>query len=128
MMTSSFTVVLSRAQHHFAGILSVQLPMPIELVGDWEVCVTTLSCQPPEEVRHAWIFGDLMENTPVVDTSLQFLDIVNISKIKNSKPRYARIMKQRFSSINIEVKYNYDQDSYLTSDKDVVRILHFQKA
>ena len=127
-MTTSFTIVISPKEAIFRGQLKFRLPQPIELIGDWEVGLTTLSCAPAEETPHAWIFCDLVEYTYVVDGSAQFLDVMSTTEVKNGNPHYARVIKHRFSDINIEIKTSCKGNIYIETDKDVVCILHFQKA
>ena len=121
---SSFSIVLTSSSLAFAGTLSHAYERPFRLSGEWEMALTHLKCE--EKPWPLYVFCDLLEYTHVDNNMMQFLDYCNTNTLRNPYPRYVKIAKKRFSSININIKRHPEYDN-LTSVGEITCILHFRK-
>ena len=120
----SFLVVFSKNES-CESVITQQYDKPIRLVGEWEVALTHLWID--SDKNPYFVYCDVVEYSKVNGERMQFLDMVNSSKIKIGSPNYVRLAKKRFSSINIDIRKNVDDTENFTSDKGVHCVLHFRK-
>ena len=101
-----------------------QYEKPFRLTGEWEVALTYLKFdfdKPP-----VFVFCNLVDYCYVNDTRMQFLDTILICEPRNPAPKYVKVIKKRFSSINVNIRRNPALDD-LTSRATVTCVQHFRK-
>lgn len=107
-----------------SGTLHRDYYRPFRLSGEWEVALTHLKM--PERSFPVYVLCDLIEHTYVDNTLVQFLDFWNTKNHRIATPTYVRLVKKRFSSINVNIKREPNQEDLLTS-AHVTCVLHFRK-
>ena len=120
---SSFFVVLASMEPVTDTITQIY-ERPFRLNGDWEVALTHL--QYDEKLWPLFVFCDVVEYTYVNGSRMRFLDLVNSTSLRNESPVYVKVVKKRFSSININIRKDLDYD-HLTSQSGITCVLHFRK-
>ena len=53
-----------------------------------------------------FVFCNLVDYCFVNDARMQFLDTVLVSEPRNPAPKYVKVIKKRFSSINVNIRRN----------------------
>src|SRR6266853_1304756 len=91
-------------------ILKVEFSKPFRLRGEWEVGIVSSSTEIKDAVM-LWVFCNVVDFTLVNNVPMQMVDIVPSGLKKNAKPAYVRVMKKTFSSINVEVRADYNSDA-----------------
>ena len=74
-----------------------------------------------------WLFCDVVDYSVVNNLSLQLLDIVSPGVKNNTKPKYVKVIKKTFSSINVDIQKEINKDELITGDKEIIIVLHFRK-
>lgn len=121
----SFFVVLTMDKAVFKGRLNTSFERAYRLKGDWEMALTHLNIGPNQGCL--FVMCDLIDYSCINDEKHQFLDYYDINFIRNPRPNYVKVTHKRFNCINISIKRTVNDDS-LTSELDIVCVLHFRKA
>src|SRR3981189_846536 len=121
---SSFFVVMTVGGGEFSGTANRSYQRPFRLNGEWEMALTHLKMA--EKSWAVYVFCDLVEYAYVDNSLMPFLDYCNVKSLRNSCPRYVKVTKKRFSSINVSMRRHPNYDD-LTNASDVVCVLHFRK-
>ena len=118
----SFHVVATVNADKFNGMISIKLNKEICLRGDWEVALidSNLSLKNDESF---FVFCDLVNYSYYNENCVQLL---GVCKIKIEK-FYMRLIKKRFSTINMEIKKDLHNDTIPTILDNSYFILHFRK-
>ena len=95
-------------------------------VYDWEVGVISIVLDVKDSTM-LWLFGDVVDYSVVNNLSLQLLDIVPAGVKNNTKPRYVKVIKKTFSSINVDIQKEISKDELITGVKEIIIVLHFRK-
>src|SRR5436190_23911526 len=119
----SFFIVLTRPSEKFTGNLNVQFENPYRLHGDWEMAVTSLSYSGTFPL---FILCDLVGYSHVNNCKLKYLDFFD-NVCRNSSPRYVKVIKKRFQSINVDIHQSL-HDETISSTSEVICVLHIRKA
>src|SRR5436190_22723647 len=119
----SFFIVRTRPSEKFSGNLNLQFENPYRLNGDWEMAVTSLSYSGNFPL---FIFCDLIGYSYINASKLQYLDFFD-KACRNCSPKYVKIIKKRFQSINVDIRHNLSNET-ISSDSDVVCVLHLRKS
>jgi hypothetical protein len=119
---SSFSLVITC--DNFRDTICQSYDNPFRLVGEWEVALTHLGFE--EKIGPLFVFCDLVDYCKVNDVSMRFLDLVNPKNLRTSSPKYVKVVKKRFSRINISIKKTPEHDD-LQSINTVVCVLNFRK-
>ena len=111
------------SKNDFEGRLSQKYDRQYRLNGEWEMAVVSLRM----EINFcAMIYCDLVGYSAVNNEQLQFLDFFNPLSTRNNSPRYVKVVKKRFNTINVDIlKQTADGDH--SSNLDVTCVLHFRK-
>ena len=100
------------------------------LRGEWEVAIVqTIIGNKPIDSPVVWILCDLVEYSNYNSIPMPLLGIINSregQRVVNTKPYYTRIVRKRFSSINIVFKADPESESDLIL-QDLYLRLHFRK-
>jgi hypothetical protein len=113
--------------NNFRDTICQAYDVPFRLVGEWEVALTHLAFEEEEEkVGALFVFCDLVDYCKVNDASMRFLDLVNPKNLRTPSPKYVKVVKKRFASINISIKKSPEQDD-LASVNSVICVLNFRK-
>ncbi len=121
---SSFFIVLSEPLKDFKGTISRVFDNPYRLNGDWEMAVTHLTF---EENFPVFVFCDLVEYSYVNEERMQFLDYYPTTTTRNDSPRYVKVIKKRFNSINVDIRRHPNIPEH-SSNLEIPLVLHFRKA
>jgi len=123
----SFHIVASgKSVNEENTILKVEFSKPFRLRGEWEVGIISSSIETKDPVM-LWVICNVVDFTLVNNVPMQVVDIVPSGLKKNIKPAYVRGVKKTFSSINVEVRADYNSEASIKSDKDITCVLHFRK-
>ena len=122
---SSFFIVLTADQKAYNGTLHQTFDRPYRLSGEWEMALTCIKYQKSEQ---CFVFCDLVDYSHVANEKMQFLDFVDSRMTRNNYPRYVKVIRKRFNSINITIREKLLDVSPHLSDSDVTCVLHFRKA
>ena len=108
----------------FKGTINRIFDSPYRLNGDWEMAVTHLTF---EENFPVFVFCDLVEYSHVNNQRMQFLDYYPTTTTRNELPRYVKVTKKRFNTINVDIRRhpNIVENS---SNLEITLVLHFRKA
>ena len=98
----------------------------MRLRGDWEVGVIS-SVLDVDDSDMLWLFCDVVDYSVVNNLTLQLLDITTSGVKNDTKPKYVKVIKKTFSSINVDIQKEFNKDERITSDKEIVIVLHFRK-
>jgi hypothetical protein len=120
----SFFIVLTCKKEDFTGRLSCTYDRPYRLSGDWEAALISLEFTRGDS---QYVTCDLVDYCNVNNTKVQLLDYFEAKGQRNVYPRYVKVIRKRFSSINVDIKSRLDSESN-TSEKDITCVLHFRKA
>ena len=115
--------MLTRPSEKFTGNLNEQFENPYRLHGDWEMAVTSLSYSGNFPL---FILSDLVGYSHVNNSKLRYLDFFD-KVCRNCSPKYVKIIKKRFQSINVDIRHNLSNET-ISSDSDVVCVLHLRKS
>jgi hypothetical protein len=115
--------VLTRPSEKFKGNLNVDFENPYRLNGDWEMAVTSLSYSGNFPL---FVLCDLVGYSHVNNNKVQYLDFFD-NVCRNSNPRYVKVIKKRFQSINVDIRHSLS-DETISSDGEVICVLHIRKA
>src|SRR5271156_2353717 len=121
-MSSFFTVLTSNGG--FECNLDKTYDKPFRLTGEWEVALTHLKFD--EKFSPLFVFCDLVEYSKVNEFTMRFLDLFNPNILRNSSPQYAKVVRKRLSSINVNIRTQPELND-LCSDSRVYCVLHFRK-
>ena len=117
----SFHVVATINADKFDGIISIKLNKEICLRGDWEVALIDANLFLDNDETF-FVFSDLVNYSYYNENRVQLLGVF---KLKNPK-LYMRLIKKRFSIINMEIKKDLHNDIPSILD-NFYFILHFRK-
>ena len=98
------------------------------LRGDWEVGIIKVIHNTTADPL-IWIICDLVEYSTFNSMPLQLLDVISTKSnqgVVNNKACYTKVMKKRFTSINIQFKHDPVND-YEQYFNDLYLRLHFRK-
>src|SRR5438552_9427587 len=104
-------IVLKGTSNDDCASLNVQLGKTMRLRGEWEVGVTA-SVLEVGYARMMWIFCDVADYSIVNNLSLQLLDIVPSGVRNSTKPAYVRVLKKVFSSINVDIRKDFNEAKF----------------
>lgn len=110
----------------FRGTLNQQYDRAFRLNGEWEVALTHLRIR--TMTAPLFVFCNLVDYSYVNNSRMQLLDFANGHEIRNYTPRYVKVVKKRFSTINVSIKKHPDDADDLDSSAEVICVLHFRKA
>jgi hypothetical protein len=123
--------VLLEPSKDFKGTISRIFDKQYRLNGDWEMAVTHLTFQENvyENVTNfpVYIFCDLVEYAHVNGKQMRFLDYFPTTAIRNELPRYVKVIKKRFNTINVDIRRHPNIVEH-SSNLEIVIVLHFRKA
>ena len=108
----------------FNGTISRIFDKQYRLNGDWEMSVTHLTFQ---ENFPVYIFCDLVEYAHVNGKQMQFLDYFPTTTTRNELPRYVKVVKKRFNTINVDIRRHPNIVEH-SSNLEITIVLHFRKA
>ena len=121
---SSFFIVLTEPLKDFQGTISRVFDNPYRINGNWEMAVTHLTF---EESFPVFIFCDLVEYSYVNKERMRFLDYNPTTITRNNSPRYVKVIKTRFNSINVDIRRHPNIAEH-SSNLEITLVLHFRKA
>jgi len=119
----SFYIVLSGKTTSFSS----HFTKTYNLRGEWEVAVTSSIINGESKAKMYWTMCDVADYSYVNDIPMQLVDIMLADVKKSIKPMYVKVIKKRFSSINIELKQDPNKEEEISA-LDITCILHFRKA
>jgi hypothetical protein len=105
-----------------------ELDKEYRLKGEWEVGVSQVIIDSKStEPNLVWVLCDLVEFSNYNNYSVQLLDVINMKELNlKSKPIYVKLMRSKFSTINISFKLDLEHNSdYIF--KDLYLRVHFRK-
>ena len=119
----SFHVILTTDSEKFEGSISTKLNKEICLRGDWEVALvqSNLLMNDSEDL---FVYCDLIDYTYHNENRIQLLSAY---KYKNYEKMYVRLLKKRFSSINMDLRTDLSSEIYPPLTDNSYFILHFRK-
>lgn len=118
-MSSFYAVLRSEG-----GSLGQSYDRPIRLNGEWEVALTHLNF--PERGFPVFVFCSLVDYSYIDNMRVQLLDYWNTKNFRVASPIYSKVMKKRFSDINVNIRRQSDYDD-LPTGTEVTCVLHFRK-
>src|SRR5271156_825324 len=121
----SFYLVLTNDFASFKGTLSQTYERPFHLNGDWEVAITYLRCQ--DKGSAVYVDCDLVNYGYFNNKRSQLLHVSDLKSYTVNRPRYVKVIKKRFWTINMKFAPNSNL-SYFRSTLDIICVLHFRKA
>jgi hypothetical protein len=116
--------VLLEPSKDFKGTIRRIFDGEYRLNGEWEMAVTQLTF---EENWPVFIFCDLVDYSHVNNQQMQFLDYFPTTTTRNELPRYVKIIKKHFDSINVDIRRHPNIAEH-SSNLEIVIVLHFRKA
>src|SRR5579863_2121277 len=99
---SSFFIVLVR--ENFNTTITQEFERPYRLTGEWEVALTQLRLEPKLKPLPLFVLCDLVDYCNINNVPMQFLDLISSGNLRNSSPKYVRVVKKRFSSIKVNTR------------------------
>ena len=119
----SFHVILTIDSEKYTGSISSKLNKEICLRGDWEVALVQSNIL-MNDAEDVFVFCDLIDYTYYNENRIQLLAVY---KYKNYEKMYTRLIKKRFSTINMELKTYLSSEIYPPMTDNSYIILHFRK-
>lgn len=106
-----------------------ELDKEYRLKGEWEVGVSQVIIdQMSPEAHIVWVLCDLVEFSNYNNYSVQLLDVINMKKLNGkNKPMYVKLVRSKFSTINISFKLDLEESSDYLTFKDLYLRIHFRK-